>query len=132
MRFWKKMPGRPRTPTNILKLRGADRQHPARMKARENEPVNTKPIGNPPAWLSTKEKQAWKIITTKAIDGVLGEADWLAVGLASKIVARCIAGTNSVQDETIALRYLGQFGMTPSERSKITLPKKTKANRFED
>ena len=31
----------PRVPTNILKLRGADKKNPARMKARENEPIKS-------------------------------------------------------------------------------------------
>ena len=34
----------PRVPTNILKLRGADKKNPARIKLRENESENTNPF----------------------------------------------------------------------------------------
>jgi len=32
----------------------------------------------------------------------------------------------------LLLRYLGQFGMTPSERTKIAVPKDKPKNRFDD
>ena len=75
--------GRPRTPTNILKLKGADKKNPARFKDRENEPVNVHPIGKPPTWLNAKEQKAWAMIVKECIAGVLGEADRLAVAVAS-------------------------------------------------
>lgn len=123
---------RPRTPTNVLKMRGADKVNPGRLKERENEPVNVNPIGEAPDWLTTDEVKAWNIIVTECIDGVLGEADRLAVAMASQLTALCIAGEAQAQDRTLLLRYLGQFGMTPSERSKIAVPKEKPKNRFED
>jgi hypothetical protein len=126
------MAGRPRTPTNILKIRGAGKAYPARMKEWENEPVNVNPIGDAPEWLNEAELKAWALIVDKCIDGILGEADYLAVAIASQIAARCIAGEATHQDETLALRYLGQFGMTPTERTKVAVPKKKDKNPFDD
>lgn len=126
------MAGRPRTPTNILKLRGAEKNHPERLKERENEPVNVNPIGRPPTWLTTVERKAWRMIIKTCVDGVLGEADRLAVAVASQIAAMCMTGTADHQDRTLLLRYLGQFGMTPSERSKISVPQEKPKNKFDD
>ncbi len=126
------MAGRPRTPTNILKLRGAEKNHPERLKERENEPVNKNPIGRPPTWLTRDERKAWRMIIKECINGVLGEADRLAVAVASQIAAKCMTGEADHQDRTLLLRYLGQFGMTPSERTKIAVPKEKPKNRFDD
>ena len=63
---------------------------------------------------------------------VLGEADRLAVAVASQITAKCMAGVADHQDRTLLLRYLGQLGMTPSERTKIAVPKDKPKNPFDD
>jgi len=126
------MAGRPRTPTNILKLRGAEKNHPERMKERENEPVNKNPIGRPPTWLTSVERKAWRIIVNKCIDGVLGEADWVAVALASKLFAKAMTGDISNPEGVLLKSYLSQFGMTPADRSKIAVPKEKPKNRFGD
>jgi len=124
------MGGRPRTPTNVLKLGSAPKNHPERLKDRENEPVNKNPIGRPPTWLGKDERRAWRMIVKECIDGVLGEADRLAVAVASQIAAKCMMGEADHQDRTLLLRYLGQFGMTPSERTKIAVPKEKPKSRF--
>ncbi len=126
------MAGRPRTPTNILKLGGIQKNHPERLKERENEPVNINPIGKAPTWLTLIERKAWRMIIKECVDGVLGEADRIAVAIASQILAVCMEGEANYQDRTLLLRYLGQFGMTPSERTKIMVTKKTPTNPFAD
>lgn len=126
------MPGPARTPTNILKLRGSDKKHPERIKARENEPVNTQPIGDPPDWLSDPEKEAWQIIVDECIDGVLGKADRIAVACASQLLAVSVAGLAAHQEKVLLHRYLGQFGMLPGDRSKISIAKKKPKNEFDD
>ena len=129
---------RPRTPTNILKLRGADKVNPGRLKDRENEPVNKNPIGRAPTWLTALEKKAWKLIIKTCIDGVLGEADYIAVALASQLLARAMYPPEDLKDlmqgidRALLLRYLGQFGMTPSERTKVSVPKSKPKNKFDD
>jgi len=75
---------RPRKPTNILKLTGADKRHPERMRERENEPENKNPLGDAPADLNKTEAKYWEQIKRESIDGVLGQADRIAVSIAAK------------------------------------------------
>lgn len=123
---------RPRTPTNILKLRGADKVNPGRLKDRENEPVNKNPIGRPPTWLSKEEKKAWRIIVKESIDGVLGETDRMLVAMASKLSAKMIADKITQQEYAMLNRCLGQMGFTPTDRAKLSVPKTKPKNKFDD
>lgn len=126
------MAGRPRTPTNILKLRGTDKNTPARMRERANEPQNKNPVGKPQTWLTAAEKRAWRMLEKECITGVLGEADRFALAMAAQLAAKCINHTATPADKTLMHRYLGQFGMTPSERSRIAIPKEKPKNKFDD
>ncbi len=130
----------PRVPTNILKMRGADKVHPGRLKERENEPENKNPIGDPPSNLNELQSAAFNEIVKLAIDGVLGEADRLAVEQAAMLLVKCrgqheIDGeiiNPSAQEQNQFFRYLNQFGMTPADRSKISITKKKEKNPFDE
>ncbi len=124
--------GRTRTPTNILRLRGTDKNTPARMRDRANEPQNVNPIGKPQAFLSAAEKRAWRLIVKECITGVLGEADRLAVAMASQLVARCMDNSATQPEKVLLFRYLAQFGMTPADRSKVAVPSGKPKNKFDD
>ena len=137
------MAGRPRTPTNILRLRGVEKNHPERLKERENEPVNKSPLGNPPRHLSKAQKAAWREIVKYSISGVLGQADRIAVEMAATLLVKCRGLEYEFQDkvkklwatnaeQNLLFKYLAQFGMTPADRSKINLPGQGKKNSFED
>lgn len=127
-------------PKNIHILKGTDKKHPDRMRKRENEPENTKPIGEPSEYLTEKEKLFFKEIVDLSIEGVLGEADRIAVEQAACLLAKC-RNQNIVDGEIVPataaeqnqlFKYLSQFGMTPADRSKINLPGKKKKNSFDD
>jgi phage terminase small subunit len=131
---------RPRLPTNVLKLKGAYKKDPQRLKARENEPENKKAIGNPPTHLDKSEKAAFREIVKLSIDGVLGEADRLAVEMAAKLLIIC-RGQRVVNGEVVLptaseqnqfFKYLCQFGMTPADRSKVSVPKAKEKNPFDE
>jgi hypothetical protein len=124
--------GRPRTPTNILKLKGADKVNPARFKDRENEPQNVNPVGEPFPELSEREKAAWRQFVSESIDGVLGEADRVALSLAVKLYIKCQDDEATGQEQRQLFNYLGQFGMLPGDRSKISIPQKKETNPFAD
>jgi len=126
------MAGRPRKPTNVLILQGADKVNPARIKERENEPINVNPIGKVPAWLSTAEKKEWAVLVHDAIDGVLGEADRSAVAITAKLLHKYKQGEANGQEQSLLNKYLGQMGMLPTERTKIQVPKKEAKNIFAD
>src|SRR5688572_11469254 len=108
---------RPRTPTNVLDMRGAFKNHPERRKDRENEPVVLEPVGPPPETFSEDQKKAWKDITERCAAGVLTRADSISVEIAAGLLARHrlmpLTGTDLSQLNSL----LGKFGMNPSDRS---------------
>jgi len=142
---------RPRTPTNILALKGAYKKDPQRLKERENEPENTKPIGEP-KHLTGLEIEFYNEIIDSTIDGVLGAADRIAVEQAAILLVSCRnlrtvekviteAGEDKVvnipvpaspAEKNQLFKYLGQFGMLPADRSKISIAKPKKKNAFDD
>ena len=125
----------PRVPTNILKMRGADKNHPERIKKRENEPRNINPVGAPSEHLSDIEKEFFKEIVDLSIEGVLGEADRISVEQAACLLVKCRGlGEDPVTaaEKGLFFKYLGQLGMLPADRSKISIPGKKKKNAFDD
>lgn len=110
---------RPRTPTNILRLRGGFDKNPRRELERKDEPIVHEPLGPPPDTFDEAELLAWKDITRTAPAGVITEADRLAVETASRLLARERAGMNSDSNGRRFDNFLSKFGMTPSDRSKV-------------
>lgn len=141
------MAGRPRTPTRILNARGAFKNHPNRAKDRANEPVDLPPLGECPSSFNESERKAWGDIVKVDVAGVLTAQDYLSVEIAAQLLAQTRETqivTNDVTGERYALPglsdarhaqligLLGKFGMTPSERSKVSVSrKKISSNRFE-
>ncbi|MCP5016294.1 MAG: P27 family phage terminase small subunit [Ketobacter sp.] len=124
--------GRPKIPTNILKLKGADKKDPARFIDRENEPENKNPVGDPPEHFTDAECEAWRTIVKESIDGVLGEADRQLVEMSARLMVS-IRSEDYYHNHWVLLnKCLGQMGMTPSERTKISVPKKKPKNKFDD
>lgn len=113
-------------------MRGAFKKHPERAAERENEPIVVEPLGDPPKSFEGDKLQAWNDIVSTAPSGVLTKADRLAVEIAAGLLARHrimpITGTDLSQ----LAGFLGKFGMTPSERSKVSVavPTKKPGNRF--
>ena len=125
---------RPRTPSNILALKGAFKKDPQRLKARENEPVNKNPIGKPPRFLSAVEKRAFNEIVKFSIDGVLGEADRLGIEMAARLLVKCrnVEEPASAAEQNLLYKYLSQFGFLAADRSKLSIPAPKKKNKFDD
>ena len=126
---------RPAKPLNVHILKGTGKKHPERMRERENEPENINPIGDAPETLSKIEQAAWHEIVNNAIPGVLGEADRLAVEETARLVVKCrgLGDEPAIgQERNLLNRYLGQMGMTPSERSKIRIDKPKPKNKFDE
>mgnify|MGYP006935313773 CR=1 FL=1 len=131
---------RPALPKNIHVLKGTAKKDPQRMRARENEPENKNPLGKPSDYLNELQKEFFNEIVSDSIEGVLGEADRLAVEQASILLWKCrnlnIIDGDIVQataaEQSQFFKYLSQFGMTPADRSKISIPKQKEKNRFDD
>jgi hypothetical protein len=112
--------GRPRTPTNVLDAKGAFKRHADRKKARAGEPKVTAPLGEPPAGLTADQLACWKEIAEIAPPGVLTVVDRLAVEEAARILTKIRQGSVTTEERRLFLNYLGRFGMTPSDRSKVS------------
>ena len=123
--------GRPRTPTRILRIKGIEKNHPERLRLRENEPENVNPVGDPPESLSSPERNVWLRIVDESIPGVLGQADRIAIELACKLYVRVNDGTATGVDYNQLVKLLSQFGMTPADRSKIAIPKPDEKGEFD-
>lgn len=123
---------RTRTPTNILELRGVRKNHPERLKERETEPVDDRGIGDPPENLSESELVCWNDLVADCIPGVLTRCDRHSVMVAARILAKFKIDEATVAEVGQLIKLLGQFGMTPSERSKIKMPNKKTKNEFDE
>lgn len=125
---------RPRTPTNVLELRGAFKKDPQRK--RPNEPKPAKPVGTPPRHERfTPEHQAiWRELKRQAADGVLTISDRIAL----EALCYLIAELRGEPSRFSAAKYsrmealLGKIGFTPADRSKVNVPGKPKGNAFSD
>lgn len=135
------MAGRPKTPTNVLELRGAYKKHPERKPKDGTEPELKDGVGEPPEYLAADEKALWHEIVSLACDGVLGDSDRLAVEIAATLMAEFRRGGRDEQGRPLFTdarlsrlqAILGQLGMTPADRAKVKVPKKgAPANAFAD
>jgi len=121
---------RPRKPTALLEAKGAFKKDPQRK--RDGEPQVKTPLGNPPAHMTELECAMWFEIAATAPTGVLTSADAFAVEQLSVLLAefRTIKSELSAQKLARISYYLGQFGMSPGERSKLSIEKPKDVNPF--
>lgn len=123
---------RPKTPTNILEMRGAFKKNPQRR--RKEEPKSALPLGNPPIRLSADVKKIWREIAKQCAPGVLTFADRQAMELVSIAIGRVRNLYDkydadgkpeiSMTDIRTAMALLGKFGMNPSDRAGLGVVKK--------
>jgi hypothetical protein len=123
---------RPRTPTNILEMRGAFKKDPQR--ARDDEPEAAGAVGDPPERFNDGQRAAWNDIVKTCHKGVLCAADGLAVEIAAILLDQFRTNPIDIPAARIARldSLLARFGMTPSDRSKVTVPKDGPKNPFAD
>jgi len=122
--------GRPRTATSILDARGAFKTHPERKRVEpeaKNFPVD------PPETLNELEKKHWHEIVEKIPAGILKDADVFSVEIMVKLFTefRLDFEGMSVGRLTRLSAELGKFGLSPSDRAKLSIDK-PKENDFDD
>lgn len=125
---------RNRTPTNVLELRGAGKKNPKRMRAREGEPDPEGGIGPAPAHLSDQQAAIWDELVDVIPAGVLGNSDRIALERLTALVDMVRhdpVNWSSAREKDLAT-YLSRFGMTPSDRSKISIPKEKPSSPWDD
>ena len=123
---------RPRTPSNVLELRGSFKAQPSRRRIAEPQPPY--PVGDCPARLNDGERAAWDEIVSTCCPGVLTNADRLAVELAARLLSESWDMGRGFHDKrrTQLHQLLGCFGMNPSDRTKIRVEPPAKVNKFAD
>lgn len=122
--------GRPRTPSNILDARGAFDKNPNRRRVDEPEPNGD--IGEPPERLTEDQRAAWSEIVSTCANGVLCQSDRIAVEVAAVLLAMFRADPSGIPGAKLARldSLMARFGMTPSDRSKVSAPKAKAVNPF--
>lgn len=123
------MAGRPRTPTNVLALRGAFDKDPQR---RREDPATSGEIGAAPKHLTKEQKAIWREIKGQAPIGVMTNADRQALEDMCVLVDKRRTEKISISERRLLFSYLGRFGMTPADRAKIAGPPTKPKSRFED
>ena len=127
--------GRPRTPTNVLQLKGAFAKNPARGRERENEMEAVGAVGDPPDWLEESAQVAWRELVAMVPDGCLGRSDAAHLAVVSKLYALVkVTPAGDIPPSVLQplLAGLGSMGMNPSERSKVKIGKGPAKNAFAD
>ncbi len=122
---------RPRTPTNILELRGAFKVKPSRK--RTNEP---KPIGDIGKFSigPTDIAGVWAEIEAQIATGVLTIGDRTAFELLCRLVADMRSKPKDFTAGKVGLMalLLAKFGLTPSDRSRVSVAADTPAGEWAD
>jgi len=122
---------RPRTPTNVLELRGAFKKDPQRKRS-EPETVGT--LTDAPDYLDDEVRAIWAEFVKCAPIGVMTESDRLSLEIACHLMREF--RQNPVEFTAAKIgrlqALLGSFGMTPADRAKLATPSKAnEENPFE-
>ncbi len=123
---------RPATPTAIHKATGSYKKNPNREN--KNEPIVKEPLSKCPNHLEIDEKKMWMKIKKEAPNKVLTQADSVALELAAILFAQFRREKTEMPNSKIVtlMNLLGQFGMNPSARSKLSIPQDDKStNEFD-
>jgi hypothetical protein len=130
---------RPRTPSNILELRGAFKVHPERAR-KDSEgagPFNAEP----PSELPAEAVRAWKVLADRVPKIALTSSDEIALAQAARTLAGIwlLDAQGGAANPLFAKlsaelrQWLIQLGMTPQARTKIPQsPEKSGGNAFAD
>jgi phage terminase small subunit len=130
---------RPRTPSNVLELRGAFKVHPGRKRkdAEGAGPFNSEP----PVDLPPTAVPAWRALAQRVPKISLSSSDEFALGQAARVLAGIweldkLGGAINPMFPKLSAelrQWLIQLGMTPQARTKIPqAPEKTGGNAFAD
>lgn len=124
---------RPRTPTNVLAIKGAFDKNPNRER---QDPDTAGKLKAPPAHMTEVQKAIWHEFVKAAPKNVITESDRFSLELVSCLLAEYRADpTEFTAAKLVRLEALiGKFGMSPADRAKIAGPvqKKPQGNPFAD
>jgi hypothetical protein len=110
---------RPRTPTAVLKLRGAFINHPSRGRDREFEPRIATGLPAPPKNLDSATSKMWQAMQSRGY--WLTSGDRFLVEIAAALMARYRIDQLKSGDVSQLIGLLSKIGFSPSERGKMNL-----------
>jgi hypothetical protein len=121
--------GRPSKPTAVLELVGAYQKNPQRK--RQKEPKPSQGIGSFSLG-PTSIPEIWDEIVGQVVPGVLTISDRMALELVCRLYAEIRLNPDeiSVGKVTALANLLGRFGLTPSDRAKISMPEEEKEDEW--
>jgi hypothetical protein len=110
--------GRLPQPTAMLDTKGSFIRHPEYKRPKEPKP-KSKLTKKAPACLSDDQKLLWKELMTMLPPGVAFSSDKWALEDLVKLKDQSRKNTISETGATRMLAYLGRFGLTPVDRTRI-------------
>ncbi len=111
---------RPRTPSNVLDLRGAFDKNPQR---RREDPKVEAGLGDAPGYFTDAEREVWEEIKQSAPEGVLSRADRIAVEMLTDLIVRFRDRQPlKAAERNHMLNLLSRLGMTAADRSRVAKP----------
>ena len=108
-----------------MDTRGAFLQNP-RLK-HDDAPTSTVPLGDPPAHLSHEEQDIWIEVSEQLLPGVGKESDRIAFEALVILIGRMRFGLLKATELVAMVSLCARFGMTPADRSKISVEKPAKS-----
>lgn len=118
---------RPRKPTQLHVVSGSAKKHPDRMRERADEPeVATLDLreAEAPEHLDKLHKDLWNELKALLHARVASDHDAIAFEALVRLVMTMRLGNSAAADYARLQAYLGEFGMTPASRSKVSQGKK--------
>ena len=111
---------RPRTPSNVLELKGAFDKNPQR---RREDPKVEPGLGDPPGYFDDEERAIWSEIAATAPEGVLARSDRLCVEMLIPLIVRLRnREPMKAAERAFMLSTLTRIGCTPADRSRVARP----------
>jgi hypothetical protein len=128
----------PRKPQALREVQGTAKDHPGRQNL--DQPKVIKGIGPAPEHFTELQSDVWDYLVSVMYAGVLAESDRPTLEMMSMLFYRFRHGT--YEEDTVCPvlngvelsrldSLMGRYGMTPSDRTKIIVPKQPDKNPFE-
>lgn len=119
---------RPRKPTQLHIVSGSAQKHPDRMREREDEPVVDGVDlreADAPDHLDGLHKDLWNELKAQLHARVASDQDAVAFEALVRLVMIMRLGKATAAEFARLQAYLGEFGMTPASRSKVSQSRKS-------
>lgn len=130
--------GSHKKPQALRKLQGTSNRN--KHRDNQNQPEVVRGIGPAPEHFTSEQSKIWDYLVSIMFIGVLSESDRPTFEMMSMLFFRFRHGSFEEGAAYPALNgvelsrldsLMSRYGMTPSDRTKIVVPKKEKSNPFE-